>query len=438
MRDRLSRTGHRPPDGTARTRSCPQAARRRIRPPRVRPAVAAVLASTLLASTALSTAGCRDGDTGGAAPRTEESVVLAAARVPAFAAGRSAAHLAADRRFTLVTVGDVLVHAPLMREARATAGGDGYDFGPMLARVRRLISSADLAICNQETPVSPTNTRLTVPRTLSFNAPHEIATALRRAGFDACSTASNHTWDRGLGGVRATLDALDDAKLAHSGSARGARSAAKPPIYQVNGVRVGHLAYSYSIVNTAGPSTTVPEQAPWLREMLWPALGAKGVLAQARRLRERGAEFVVVSIHWGSEYQQRPDARQRRLARALLSSPDVDLVVGHHPHVVQPCQQINGKYVAYSLGNFLSNQSPTQSRDLPVATQDGVVLRFTVEEVSRGRFRVTRLEAAPTWVTIPGHVVRRATTRQFADSRARTLRTLRSLGPGTCDVVPLP
>jgi poly-gamma-glutamate synthesis protein (capsule biosynthesis protein) len=346
---------------------------------------------------------------------------------------RSVRVLDRGREFSLVAVGDVLVHHSMMVEASRTAGGDGYDFSPMFARVRDLVSSADLALCNLETPVSSTNTDLTRPNVLSYNAPREIVTALTQAGFDACSTASNHTWDRGATGVRKTLDALDAGGLGHSGSARSAREAARPPIYRVNGVAVGHLSYSYTIHNSGGPTTTVPAEAPWLRSMLWPRLGADRILAQARALRRRGAEFVVVSMHWGTQYRSQPDPRQRRLARALLSSPDVDLILGHHPHVVQPCEKINGKYVVHSMGNFLSNQGPSQNSSLSEETQDGVLDRFTVSEVSPGRFQVTDFGYAPTRVDIPGHVVRPARGPAYRSSHARTARAVHGLGRGTCD-----
>ena len=105
----------------------------------------------------------------------------------------------------------------------------------MFDDVRDIIKAADLAICHQETPISADNKNLTVPNTLSFNAPKEIATALKNAGFDGCDTASNHTWDRRLTGVNQTLDVLDAAGLKHAGSARIQAEADTPPIYDVNG-----------------------------------------------------------------------------------------------------------------------------------------------------------------------------------------------------------
>jgi poly-gamma-glutamate capsule biosynthesis protein CapA/YwtB (metallophosphatase superfamily) len=342
------------------------------------------------------------------------------------------------RRFTIAASGDILLHNLVIQSGKANAGGNGYDFDPMFDDVRATISGADLAICHQETPISADDTALTVPLTLSFNAPREIATALKNAGFDGCDTASNHTYDRGLAGVRATLDVLDAAGLRHAGSSRDQAEADNPPIYDVQGVKVGQLAFSYTILNEGGPSQNVPKDAPWLEAMLWPKLGIAGVLAQAHRLKERGAEYVVVSMHWGSQYVHQPTKDQRDYARAMLESPDVDLVLGDHVHVVQPCEKINGKYVIYGMGNFLSNQSPTQDATLVKDNQDGSIVSFTVEERSPGTFATTRMQFTPTWVVIPGHHIERATPDVHADSYDRTVKSMLALGPAACDATPIP
>jgi poly-gamma-glutamate synthesis protein (capsule biosynthesis protein) len=343
---------------------------------------------------------------------------------------------AAPRHFTLAASGDILIHAPIMREAKAVGGGKSYVFDQMFDKVRPLISGADFAICHQETPISSDDTNLSVPNTLSFNAPTEIAGALKRAGFDACDTASNHTWDRGLTGVKSTISVLEAAGLQHSGSSISQAAADDPPIYDIKGVKVGHLAYSYDIYNTAMPDTKVPPEAPWLKSMLWPALGAAGMIAQAHALKARGAEFVVMSIHWGDEYVHQPTAQQRQLAKDLLASPDVDLILGDHVHVVQPCEKIGDKYVEYGMGNFLSNQSPTQDRTLVSDNQDGSLETYTVDEVAPEQFKVTKMQYTPTWVVIPGHTIEAATPTAHADSYARTVKAIGMLGPGACDATP--
>ncbi len=342
------------------------------------------------------------------------------------------------RRFTIGATGDILVHAPVMRSATAYAGGKGYDFNPMFDDVRDMISGVDLAICHQETPISADGKNLTVPNTLSFNAPKEIAPALKAAGFEGCDTASNHTYDRQLSGVIQTLDMLDAAGLKHAGSTRSAADADSAPIYDVKGVKVGHLAYSYTIYNNAGPSLQVPPDAPWLKSMLWPAVGKDGILADAAKLKAKGADVVLVSMHWGDQYISKPNAQQQQLAADLLASPDVDLILGDHVHVVQPCQKINDKYVIYGMGNFLSNQSPTQDRSLKVENQDGSWYQWEFAETSPKVFKAQSMQFAPTWVVTQGHKVSRATPDKFGQSHDRTVKVMGSLGPlGACDAKPM-
>jgi poly-gamma-glutamate capsule biosynthesis protein CapA/YwtB (metallophosphatase superfamily) len=343
------------------------------------------------------------------------------------------------RRFTIAGSGDILLHNYVIVEGRENAGGNGYNFDPMFDEIRDRVSAADFAICHQETPISADNTALTVPRTKIFNAPREIAYALKNAGFDACDTASNHTWDRGAKGVQSTLDVLDEAGVGHAGSARNEVEATTPRLYDVKGVKVAHLAYSYTINNAGHPNAEVPPEMPWLREMLWPALGVEGILAQARKAREAGAEFVVLSMHWGAEYQTAPTAQQRELAGALLGSPDVDLILGDHVHVVQPCEQFGGKYVMYGMGNFLSNQSPQQDSSLRPENEDGTLNTFTVQEMSPGVFRTTGYEVTPTRVMIPTHRIVPSTPDRFKASYDRTLGAVNLLNqrtPGACAVTP--
>jgi poly-gamma-glutamate capsule biosynthesis protein CapA/YwtB (metallophosphatase superfamily) len=215
--------------------------------------------------------------------------------------------------------------------------------------------------------------------------PPQVVPALRRTGYDACSTASNHSLDGGAAGVARTLDALDAAGIRHTGTARNAREAARPTIYDIAGVRVGHVSYTFSFNGLVEPAGR-----PWLAN----ELDVQALLRSAHRARAAGAEFVIASIHWGTEYAHEPDALQRRVAREVLRSPDVDLIVGHHAHVVQPFERIGGKWVAYGLGNHVSAQ------DFALDTRDGVMARFTVREVTPGRFRVVTAEAVPTWMRL--------------------------------------
>ncbi|MFE9694627.1 CapA family protein [Micromonospora sp. NPDC005806] len=298
---------------------------------------------------------------------------------------RGAAH---PRVLRLVAAGDVLVHPEVTEQARrdaARAGRPGgLDFAPMFAGVAPAVRGADLALCHLETPLAdPAGPFAGYP---SFNVPPQVLDGVRWAGFDGCSTASNHTLDQGPDGVDRTLRALDAAGLGHTGSARSAAEAATPRIYQAGGIRVAHLAYS---LNFNG--LTRPPGREWLANLIDPP----EILAAAHRARAAGADIVVLSLHWGTEYQHLPDADQQDWARQLISSPDVDLILGHHAHAVQPFQRFGDKWVVFGMGNELARHEE------PVAdNREGVMARATFTEVSPGHWTVTRMEALPTWTDL--------------------------------------
>jgi hypothetical protein len=331
--------------------------------------------------------------------------------------------VAEPRSFTFAATGDFLIHTPVQRQAASYAGGTGYSFGPMLAAIAPIISGVDLAICHMETPVSSDNTSLSgYPL---FNAPREIVFDAAEAGYDACSTASNHTLDKGVPGVESTLNMLDEAGLGHAGSARSPIEAVTPRIYDANGVQVGHLSFTY---DTNG--IPLPSDKPWIVNVI----DADKILAEAAAARDGGAEFVVLSLQWGAEYQSAPTADQQRLARTLLASDDVDFIIGSHVHVVQPIEKIGDKYVAYGVGNFLSNQGAPAT---PTASQDGMILQVSVSERPTGGFGVTRVSYTPTWVEKPSYRITLATPQSNPASHERTVTIVNSLGPLAYDGRPI-
>jgi poly-gamma-glutamate capsule biosynthesis protein CapA/YwtB (metallophosphatase superfamily) len=325
------------------------------------------------------------------------------------------------RSFTVLASGDVLPHRSVVDRARAygARSGRSYDFGPMFAAIRPLVSAADLAVCHLEAPLSPTGRNLSgYPR---FNAPPQLAAAIRAAGYDACSVASNHSMDQGAQGVAGTLAVLDKAGLRHAGTGRSPREA-RPRLLAVRGARVALLSYTYGL-----NGFRLPRGRPWLVNLLHPSR----ILADARAARRAGSQFTVVFLHWGQEYRSAPTPGQRTLARKLLADPAVDLIVGHHAHVVQPVQRIHGKWVAFGLGNSLSAQS---AACCPAATQDGVLLQVTVVRKA-GRFVVGAVRYTPTWVDHPSyriHPVPQALASGSANPamlRPSLRRTTAAIGP---------
>ena len=325
---------------------------------------------------------------------------------------------APPRSVRLAFTGDMLIHDVVRERAGRYAGGSGYDFGPMLAEVAPIISGADLAICHQETPVSDDNRGLSgYPK---FNAPRELAGAIRAAGYDGCDTASNHTVDLAQGGIDATLGTLDDAGLAHTGSARSAAEQAQPRIYDVKGLNVGHLAYTYGLNGLPSPN-------PYSVNLIDPVT----IRADAARLRAAGADFVVASLHMGEEKDPVPSAYQEQVVNAVMAGPEVDLVIGHHAHVVQPAERRpDGRWVFFGLGNFLAQQEVAASVPDP-PHRDGVIAQVTVTPSPSG-WAVTAAGYVPTFVDAPSDVVRLAP--DF--SRERTVATLTSRGAPLADLTP--
>jgi len=311
------------------------------------------------------------------------AALVAALVAPIMLAPLPASSAPAPRSFTVAAGGDVLIHR---RIAQVAHQGDGiYDFTDMFSSIEPWISGADLAICHLEVTLTPTNTGLLFyPR---FVAPHEVADAVAGAGYDTCSTASNHALDRGWSGVVDTLDLLDAAGVRHDGTARTPEERL-PGLYEAAGVTVAHLSYSYG---TNG--IPVPADHPYAVNLI----DAEAILADAAWARNAGAEFVIVSLQWGLEYVVNPTGAQVALADTLLASPDVDLILGSHAHVVQPIGQIGGKYVVYGMGNQVSNQNGASGPKY-FATEDGLFVLVRVSETSPGEFAVERIDIVPTWV----------------------------------------
>jgi poly-gamma-glutamate synthesis protein (capsule biosynthesis protein) len=308
---------------------------------------------------------------------------------------------------TLAFSGDVLIHRPVWE--RAAGYGSPYDFEPMFRPIEPIVEGVDLAICHLEVPLSSDNRDLSgYP---SFNAPRQVAEGMAAVGYDGCSTASNHSFDQGISGIESTLSVLADAGLAQAGMAVSAEAGRQATLYAVGDHTVAHLSATYWL-----NGYRLPDDKPWLVQLI----DVPSLLDQARAARQDGADVVVASVHCCTEYQATPTGYQRDVARTLIASPDIDLVVGHHAHVVQPIEEISGEYIVYGLGNFLSAQ-----RSRP-ATQDGVIV--TVEFALRGEnWSVRGLTAYPTWVEGGSYKILPAGEHNPA-SWARTSSALRAEG----------
>ncbi|GHG27110.1 CapA family protein [Streptomyces zaomyceticus] len=367
---------------------------------RTRSAGVVALAAVLLAAATGCTGGSVAGGPGGDTPGPEAGTGRGSSRpaVPSAAPGGASA----PAGFTLVASGDILPHDSIIRRASQDAGGDGYDFAPMLSGAASVVSRADLAICHMETVYG----RKGGPYTgyPAFKSPPEIAAALKATGYDSCSTASNHTLDDGAAGLARTLDALDEAGVRHAGSARTAEEAARPTLLDAGGATVAQLAYTY---DTNG--YPMPEGQPWAVRLL----DERKVVADARAARAAGADVVVVSVHWGSEWQTEPDERQLSLGRALTASatggrPDIDLIIGTHAHVPQAYEKVNGTWIVYGMGDQIAGDMINHEGAFDPRGNQGSIGRFTFGPPRKpgGRWEVTRAEFVPQWFdTARGRVV---------------------------------
>jgi len=286
------------------------------------------------------------------------------------------------RQLRVVAAGDIMPESPV-QAAAADAAPDPevrFDFAPLF-RTDGIMGWADLAICHIEIPLgraggphgyagrSPFGGNL-------ISGPYEIATGVAAASFDRCSTASNHAFDLGVNGVVSTLDALDAHGISHSGTARS-ENEGRPDVFDVADVRVAHLSYTRY-------SNTVLPADDWT---LAYARTSQEIVDDVATVRAAGAEVVIVSIHLSWELQTAPTSWDRAFTTELVERADIDLVIHHGPHVVQPLEWVHGVPVFWSLGNFISGTGVAGAgRYEDPRTIDGLLVSVTFSEQPDGSF----------------------------------------------------
>jgi poly-gamma-glutamate synthesis protein (capsule biosynthesis protein) len=286
------------------------------------------------------------------------------------------------------------MHEAVKRSAEVHGRGapdGGYAW--LYAPIADLLSEPDLMFANLETPVAPGAAGGT--REYVFNAPQDAALALRDAGVDVVSVANNHAFDQGRAGFEETLRRVKQAGLALVGAGPEGR-AAGPVSLEVGGLTVAFLGYAtfFNAEGNACPRAVGGAAACQQASLLDRARAVEDVRAAAAT-----ADAVVVSIHWGVEYDSQPRAEDVELAHRLIDAGAL-VVLGHHPHVLQPVELYTAPdgrvgVVAYSLGNFVSNQSRNYvfgvTPEKVAATRDGALLRVALARRDYGR-GVVRVE----------------------------------------------
>lgn len=268
---------------------------------------------------------------------------------------------------SIVFAGDAMMHTGQLEAARR--GNGVYDYSYCFSDIAPYVSSADYAVVNLETPVSypPYSGYPT------FNAPASYPQALSAAGFDLFLTANNHTLDRIEKGLKRTVALLDSLGYAHIGTYTNPseRAGRMPFVANIKGFKVGFLNYTYG---TNGFSVKGDAVVDYIDSTL--------IAADIAAARRKGAEIIVAAMHWGEEYTLTPVASEKKWAR-FLENKGVDIIMGGHPHVVQPMEFRKGAktgrpmFLTYSHGNFISNM-------MTADTRGGVMTRVTLSRDSLG------------------------------------------------------
>lgn len=252
---------------------------------------------------------------------------------------------------SLSAVGDVLIHERVYLDAKTESG---FDFTPMLDEVKPFLEAADITVANSESIVGGSTIGLsTYP---SFNSPFEVADALKDAGIDVVSMANNHTLDRGEKAILSAINYWDQLGIRHAGAHASEAEQNELTTLTKNGITFSFLSYTYG---TNGIPT--PSGKDYLLNRI-----DKETMQRELAKAKSASDVVVLSLHFGNEYETMPTEEQTELAH-FAAEQGADLILGHHPHVLQPVEWIettDGRksFVIYSLGNFLSGQEGLQKQ----------------------------------------------------------------------------
>lgn len=311
------------------------------------------------------------------------------------------------KEVTISAVGDIIFHKwQLWRGYNETT--DSFDFTDTFQYVKKYLQDSDYVIGNLETTLAGRNNgRVLIGENAykgyvgfpCFNTPEILAKNLKDAGFDMVSTANNHALDSHPEGALKTLDYLDEQGIDHVGTYRSREEADGLFRKTINGIDFAFLSYTYG---TNG--FEVPIDQPYLINTLdmYSEVKIQAMLDRVREARRSGTDFVVVSVHFGNEYFDYPNVHQKKMTDRLFEA-GADIILGSHPHVLQPFEIRDIKsddgstrkgLVIYSLGNFISSQRYT--REYPSQTDIGVILDFKFQKIDNHKPQFTGISFMPT------------------------------------------
>ena len=319
---------------------------------------------------------------------------------------------------TVVSMGDILMHGPvrdtyITKFFPGTAVGEEFNYEPIFTGISDIISNADYAVINLETPLAGLDNGYPYSGVIgSFNAPDVILDYAKAAGFDMMLTANNHTYDCDSFGMHRTMEVILERELQYLGTQQTAEEP-DHKVIDINGIAVGMACYTYEV--------------PYAKDAAWKSLNGKWVDAGDRPLvssfdayfldlfysqveadiagmRADGAEAIVLYIHWGDEYKVVQNNAQQDMAQRLCDL-GADVIIGGHPHVVQPVELLTStvdpdhKTVClYSMGNAVSAQRRHKMTMNTGHTEDGVIFSITFSKYSDGTVILETADIIPTWV----------------------------------------
>lgn len=289
-----------------------------------------------------------------------------------------------DTTIDMAFTGDIMCHNTIYNDA-FNSDSQGYDFSYIFDDVKYHIQIADIAVGNLETTFAGSAKQYSGYPT--FNTPENLAYTLKKVGFDVLSTANNHCYDSGYKGIESTINYLDDADIAHTGTYKSEESQNTILIRNVKGIQIAFLSFTYG---TNG--ITVPSDKAYSVNLI----SDENILKQLSLAKELNPDMICVSMHWGIEYQTSPNDEQKRLADLLFQN-GADIIIGNHPHVLQPMEKrqitlgdgsVKDGFIVYSLGNFLADQNKTYTRD-------SAILNLNITKSAEGKISINSATYIP-------------------------------------------
>ncbi len=314
---------------------------------------------------------------------------------------------------TVVNTGDLLLHNPVLKGALKSDGS--YDFSAFFPKIKKYFDSADLAVANLEVTLGGTESG-EYKGYPNFNVPDNFIDECKNSGIDVLLTANNHCYDTGLFGLKRTVKILKEKKVEYLGT-KETTSDHTYIIRNVNGIKIGMVCYTYeNKCETAGRKSIngaviSTEANSLINSFSYENLPGFYTEAESiiKGMKTNGADCVVFYMHWGEEYQLKENTQQKNIAQKLCDL-GTDVIVGGHPHVVQPMEMLTSSdglkqtVCLYSMGNALSNQRLEELKsECPGGqTEDGVLFYYTFTKYGDGSVKLTSTDVIPTWVKKTG------------------------------------